>query len=130
MDCYLLKIKLYLCLFIVLQVHTVTFLMLIGQYYYLMLNWVTLVSCNKNNKHGRHFGYGLTFQTKTIFLRHYEGILLVRLLRQNQNYQLILGWAWNWSLMSWLTALMTLPSCGRLRFTPDQSDQSLPKVHC
>ncbi len=39
---------------------------------------------------GRHVGYRLTFQTKTKVLLHYEGILLVKLLWQIQNYQLVL----------------------------------------
>ncbi len=42
-----------------------------------------------HNKNGRHFGYRLTFQTKTNILYHYEGILLVKLLWQN--YQPVLG---------------------------------------
>ncbi len=33
----------------------------------------------------------LTFQTETNILHHYKGILLLKLLWQNQNYQLILG---------------------------------------
>ncbi len=47
----------------------------------------------------------LTFHTETNILIHYKGILLLKLLWQNQNYQLILCESLDWSLRIWLTAL-------------------------
>ncbi len=49
------------------------------------------VSCDQNNKDGQQIRKALTFQTKTIILHHYKSILLLKLLWQNQNYQLVLG---------------------------------------
>ncbi len=46
----------------------------------------------------------LTFQTEKNILHHYEGILLLKLLWQNQNYQLVLCGSWDWSLVIWLAA--------------------------
>ncbi len=40
----------------------------------------------------------LTFQTKTNILHQYKGILLLKLLWQNQNYQLVLCGSWDGSL--------------------------------
>ncbi len=83
-------------------------LMLIGhchchcQYYYCVLNWVTFVLCDKD---GGYFEYRLKFQIKPNVLHHYDCILLVKLLWQNQNYQLVLGGGWEWSLRNWLIAL-------------------------
>ncbi len=47
----------------------------------------------------------LTFQTETNILHHYKGILFLKLLWQNQNYQLVLSGSRDWSLVIWLTAL-------------------------
>ncbi len=52
---------------------------------------VLFVSHDQNNKDGRHFRKTLTFQTETNILHHYKGILLLKLLWQNQNYQLVLS---------------------------------------
>ncbi len=46
----------------------------------------------------------LTFQTETNILHHYNGILLLKLLWQNQNYQLVMCGSPDWSLGMWLTA--------------------------
>ncbi len=55
------------------------FLMLIGLF----------VSHDQNNKDGRQVRKALTFQTQANILHHYKGILLLKLLWQNQNYQLV-----------------------------------------
>ncbi len=47
----------------------------------------------------------LTFQTETNILHRYKGILLQKLLWQNQNYQLVLGGSRDWYLRIWLIAL-------------------------
>ncbi len=47
----------------------------------------------------------LTFQTETNILHHYKGILLLKLLWENQNYQLVLCGSWDWYFVIWLTAL-------------------------
>ncbi len=47
----------------------------------------------------------LNFQTEINILDHYKGILLVKLLWQNQNYQHVLCGSRDWSLVIWLTAL-------------------------
>ncbi len=63
------------------------------------------VSRDQNNKDGQQVRKALTFQTKTNIFHHYKGILLVKPLWQNQNYQLILGGSRDWSLVIWLIAL-------------------------
>ncbi len=44
----------------------------------------------------------LTFQTETNILHHYTGILLLKLLWQNQNYQLVLCGSRDWSRGIWV----------------------------
>ncbi len=66
------------------------------------------MSHDQNNKDGRQFREALTFQTKNI-LHHYEGILLVKHLWQNQNYQLVLGGGWIDPLRLWLITLRLYP---------------------
>ncbi len=44
----------------------------------------------------------LTFQRETNILHHYKDILLLKLLWQNQNYQLVMGGSSDWSLAIWL----------------------------
>ncbi len=63
------------------------------------------VSRDQNKKDSRQVRKALTFQTKTNIFHHYKGILLLKLLWQNQNYQLVLGGSRDWSLVIWLTAL-------------------------
>ncbi len=51
----------------------------------------------------------LTFQTETNILHHYKGILLLKLLWQNRNYQLVLCGSRDWSLRIWLCRLRQWP---------------------
>ncbi len=50
-----------------------------------------------------------TFQTETNILHHYKGILLLKLLWHNQNYQLVLCGSRDWSLVIWLHRLGQWP---------------------
>ncbi len=71
-------------------------------------SWCWLVClCHviKTTKMADKLEKALTFQTETNILHHYEGILLLKLLSQNQNYQLVLCGSRDWSLWIWLTAL-------------------------
>ncbi len=66
---------------------------------------VSLCHMIKTTKMADKLEKALTFQTETNILHHYKGILLLKLLWQNQNYQLVLGGSRDWSLGIWLTAL-------------------------
>ncbi len=65
----------------------------------------------------------LIFQTETNILHHYKDILLLKLLWQNQNYQLVLCGSRDWSLRIWLIALDSFAILGS---DPDPSGSISP----
>ncbi len=97
-------------------------------------SWCWLVClCHviKTKKIAEKLEKALTFQTETNILHHYKGILLLKLLWQNQNYQLVfwVGVGIDPSGSGSLPSTAS-PTWTETQIPRDQSDRLPPKPHC